>query len=401
MTYSILFSSHRLLKVLYVIAIAAIVIAILNPRLAASWFREIERWFRRIAANPGKAILTAAAFPMAVRFLMLPWYPPPLPQIHDEFSYLLQGDTFAHGRVTNPTPPYWQHFQTEYVLLQPTYASQYQPAQGLILALGEVVFGHPWWGVWISIGLMCAALCWGLRQIVPPVWALAGALGAGLQFGIFGLWMNSYFGGGISAAAGALVFGSLIRMKNPRHTRAAAAVCALGIILIFATRPFEALLWCGVALWYTVFHFMRGRPAGSALAWAGMLVPFALVFAAGAASLAWYNWRITGSPANPPYLEYRRVYGTPQPYWWQPPVTVEHFDYPELRDNYLNQVRLYEQRYSLDEMLASEQKRLSNFWRFFIGPFFTPAVAFLWFAIRDKRIRPWLLASVPFILAKA
>ncbi len=139
-------------------------------------------------------------------FLLLPLFPIPKPYVHDEFSYLLMADTFAHGRVANPVPPEWKHFEAEYVLLQPSYASQYQPGQGVALAVGQLVTGQPWWGVWASVGLMCGILYWALGGILPRGWALFGACAAAVQFGIFGFWMNSYFGGAVTACGGALVF---------------------------------------------------------------------------------------------------------------------------------------------------------------------------------------------------
>lgn len=398
MTYSILFSSHRLLKVLECMALISIILAFVRPRLGAIWFNRIERHLRQISKSAVRSIVIAALLPLAVRIVMLPWYPPPPPQIHDEFSYLLQGDTFAHGRVANPTPPYWEHFETEYTLFHPSYASQYQPAQGLALALGRVVFGHPWWGVWLSIGLMCGTICWALRGIVPPVWALAGALGTALQIGIFGLWMNSYFGGAMAAAAGALVLGSIARLRKGMRVRQSGAICGIGIILLFATRPFEALLWSGVAglfAFWDIFHNRQWK------VYAPALLSFTGVFLVGVSFLAWYNWRITHDPLRPPYLVYQKEYGTPQPYWWQSPVRVASFRFPEIRDNYLNQLNLYEMRHSLPQILTAEKRRLINFWRFFVGPFLSPALAFILYLRRDRRIWPWLLASIPFIIDKA
>ncbi|HVW85474.1 MAG TPA: hypothetical protein VHB50_12375, partial [Bryobacteraceae bacterium] len=317
MTYSILLSSKSLQNFMELLALAAIALAFVAPRLASRPFHALERTLSAFSRKRWHAALAVALFPMVVRVLLLPVFPFPLPRVHDEFSYLLLGDTLAHGRVANPTPPYFKHFETEYELVKPAYASQYEPGQGLFLAAGEVAAGHPWWGVWLSMGILCGVLCWALGFVLPPRWAFFGAMLAALQFGIYGYWMNSYFGGAAAAIGGALVFGGLTR--KPRSP----VVCALGLLVLFATRPAEAFLWSAAVIWLGWKNVSRRT-----------LVPFLTTFALGATVLAAYNYRITGSPAQPPYSLYREAYGTPQSYWWQPPVVVTKFDHPELARNY-------------------------------------------------------------------
>ncbi len=61
---------------------------------------------------------------------ILSWLRPPQPLIHDEFSYLLASDTFAHGRLSNPTHPLWPHFETFHVLHVPRTPPNIHPRKG-------------------------------------------------------------------------------------------------------------------------------------------------------------------------------------------------------------------------------------------------------------------------------
>jgi hypothetical protein len=175
---------------------------------------------------------------IACRVALLPLLPVPEPVVHDEFSYLLSADTFAHGRVTNPTPPDPQFFESPHVLVTPVYASRYQPGQGLTLALGQKIAGHAYWGVALSCALMVYLFCWAADAWLPPQWSLiAGGLAAVLFF-IPSYWFTSYWGGAAAACGGALVVGSLGYLLRGRLESARFSLAG-GALILYATRPYE------------------------------------------------------------------------------------------------------------------------------------------------------------------
>jgi hypothetical protein len=60
---------------------------------------------------------------MGFRLLLSFVLPHPQPASHDEFSYLLGADIFAHGRVTARPHPLWKFFESVQVISWPVLAS--------------------------------------------------------------------------------------------------------------------------------------------------------------------------------------------------------------------------------------------------------------------------------------
>ncbi len=161
----------------------AIALSFSWPRLGSSFFSRVERAFSRLARRKNLSVAVVGFAALFLRLAILPLSPIPHPFMQNDFSFLLAADTFSSGRLTNPTPAMWVHFETMHVTMKPTYMSMYFPSQGLVMAAGKVLLGHPWYGVLIVTALMCSAICWMLQAWLPPTWALLGGVLAILRLG--------------------------------------------------------------------------------------------------------------------------------------------------------------------------------------------------------------------------
>jgi hypothetical protein len=258
-----------------------------------------------IASRPALAIALCAALSFCGSIavaLTVAW---PVPRVHDEFSYLLAADTFAHGRLSNPTHPLWQHFESFHIFHEPTYASKYPPAQGAVLALGIVIAGEPLVGVWLSGALMCGAVCWLLYGVVSPRWALLGGIAATLQIGIATKWTQTLWGGALAASGGALVLGGVVRLVRQARARDAVQL-ATGLVLLASSRPFEGAI-TSLAAAFVVLHALVNERTRILRA----LRPAVAILAAFAFAMAAYNHAVVGRWWLPPYVHHDLIYGVP------------------------------------------------------------------------------------------
>jgi hypothetical protein len=356
------------------------------PRLGFGWYSSIERGFTKLARKRRSAVAAVGLATLLLRVAILPWSPIPLPFLPADFSLLLAADTFAHGRLTNPTPAMWVHFETVHVDMNPAYMSMYFPAPGLLFAAGKVLFGHPWFGLLIASALMCAAICWMLQAWLPPGWALLGGIVAMLRLGLFSYWINTYTGGGlILALGGALVLGALPRLMKTARFRYG-VLMATGIALLALTRPYEGLLLClpvSAALGRWAF-FGENRPPTRVLIRRAAF-PLALIVGA-VAWLGYYNDRAFGSPLTMPYTVNRAAYAMAPYFAWQPQRPEPAYRHEEMRRFYYeNELKTFAKIHS-NYVLQTLTKPLEAF-IFFAGlALFIPLIM-LRRAILDRRIR--------------
>ncbi|MBZ5612974.1 MAG: hypothetical protein LAO23_03110 [Acidobacteriia bacterium] len=349
----------------------AMILAFVRPKLSAHWFEPLERKFAALARKRLLAVFVVGLSTLALRAALLPILPVPEPIVHDEFGYLLAADTFAHGRLTNPTHPMWVHFETFSVIEKPTYQSFAQPAQGLILAVGKVVFGHPFWGVWLSIGVMCAAICWMLQGWMSPRWALLGGLLAILRLST-SYWGDSYWGGAAGAVGGALVLGALPRVKQSMRP-GSAIIMGVGLTILANSRPYEGFV-LSLTVAAALFGWMLGkRRPPLQVSLRRVVLPLCLVLSLAGLCTGYYLWRVTGSPFKLAYSVHEETYAVTPYFVWQSLRHEPAYHHQVIRDFYVN---VEPRSYAISRSIPGLTIRVIWSWAFYIGPVLTiPLIA--------------------------
>lgn len=344
-----------------ILLVALVVFAILPLLPPSHTLRKAEGAVSRFASRPVLPIVVLFLGIIGVRLLLIPRLGIPIPGAHDEFSYLLMADTFCHGRLANPTPPLWVSFETIHVNWIPTYSSIYPPAQGLVLAFGQLL-GHPWFGVLLSNAAMCASIVWMLRAWIPRSWALLGGIITALQFSVTTYWMNSYWGGAVAATGGALALGAIGRITKGK---AGSVLLGLGIAILANSRPWEGLLFC-IPLAAYFFWWMAGKTGAQIdrqILARRVLLPLLASLLLTAVFMGFYNYRLTGNPLLLPHVLYTNTYVTGPTFIWQQAKPALHYRSAAL-EMYYNTGWMRSSR-SIKGILAVTKKKADLY-----GPFF-------------------------------
>jgi hypothetical protein len=365
------------------------------PGLGAGGFARVERVFARLARRKGLAATAVGVSAILLRLALLPLFPIPLPFVPDDFSFLLACDTFVHGRLSNPTPAMWTHFESIHITMQPTYQSMYFPGHGLLLAAGQALFGHPWFGLLVAAGIFCGVLTWMLQAWLPPTWALLGGIIAVIRLGLFSDWINTYHTAGtLAALGGALVLGALPRLMKTARLRYG-LLMSVGVVLVASTRPYEGVLLClptAVALGHWMWKG-KNRPRAMVLAKRAAL-PAALLVCA-AAWMGYYDLKAFGKATTLPYTIDRATYAVAPYYFWQHPRPAPVYRSDDMRIFYeKEEMDFYNKIHSVRGFLPFTLVKAGMALLFYAGPALLPPLIMMRRLFLDRRIRFLVVCSL-------
>lgn len=189
-----------------------------------------------------------------------------------------------------------------------------------MLAGGQILGGHPILGVWISFGLMCAAICWMLYAWAPYRWALFGGLLAVIHpvLGMSGYWAQSYWGGAVAATGGSLVLGGVRRLIHRARVGDALSFGA-GLTILANSRPYEGLLLSLPCVVLLAGHLIGKNGPRAAISFKRIFLPVLLILILTGTAMGFYNFRVAGNALRMPYQIHEETYGIAPLFIWARP----------------------------------------------------------------------------------
>lgn len=358
------------------------------PTLATGWFAKLERVFARLADRQGLAVTVVGLTVVLLRLAILPIYGIPLPFVPDDFSFLLAAHTFLHGRLTNPTPALWTHFESIHVTMVPTYQSMYFPGQGLLLAAGQLLFGHPWFALLVMDGLMCAALTWCLQAWLPRRWALLGGFIAVIRLGLFSYWINTYHAAGsLAAFGGALVLGALPRLTRTARFRYG-MLMGIGMTILVLSRPYEGMLLCLPVVAMLGHWALKGKSRPPAAVLLRRAAAPVVVLVLGLSWLGYYDFKAFGKATTLPYTVDRAQYAMVPYYVWQHERQEPHYRHAVLRSFYeRGEMDFYNEIHSWTGFVPYTLAKMIFAFLFYAGFLLMLPMLMVRRVLLDKRIR--------------
>lgn len=366
--------------VLFVVVLSASLCGVACRGRCRRTLRHSLRWVSR----PRRAILSSGLLALLIS-VAATWAHAPVPAVHDEFSYLLAADTMAHGRLSNPQHPLWKHFESFHIIQAPTYASKYPPAQGAILAIGQVLADRPYVGLWLSTALAAGIVCWMLQGWLPQRWAFIGAMLIVLNGTIELMWGQIYWGGTVALAGGALLLGALPRLQQESCAKWT-IILVLGAVVLANSRPFEGgILAFSVAL--TLILRLVGKDGpGFATIVRSVVAPAAVILIPATAMMLAYNESITGNLLQMPFQLHEATYSATPLFLWQDPPVVPPYRVEVMRRFYVERVLSdFVRQQSVAGFVHVKGTELLRIWLQSIGLSLTPALLLLPLVVRTQK----------------
>jgi hypothetical protein len=239
--------------------------------------------------------------PRVISFSQLP------PAYHDEFSYLLQAQTFLAGRVAWPAMAVHPDlFHQVHVLNEPRTASRYFPWTGFWMA-PFVHFGYPYVGHWTAGALSCVCFYGSMLRFMQFRWALFGGLLIAVSPGL-AVFSNLLLAHHPTMLVLSVFLWSFLRLMDSGATRDA-AISGTALTCAMLGRPMTAAgfaLPFGLWLLFQIVQScrLRGTTSQSPVFRVRLIAATGLPLIGGFLILAEMNREITGEWTRSAYQYY-------------------------------------------------------------------------------------------------